>query len=928
MSDTGDMSNSDKPRQPRRKKQRRTKRNPDEEDEAEQRPVELTLYQKIDDIMLGQLELLQPIGVKGKEREGLIDGLALACKMSNSNMIKCEYRSKYDGGRLYGRFVFRKGAATCYATHTLNFPKPLQRILNHKIMYDIDMASANQTIAVYYAQLFGESRDHLYQVCVDRKKYIAQIQSEGCKDSAEELKEKLIRILNGSEERVFGHTLLEYKAEVDRLTERLKAVYSEQWRDAQVWVREQNEHKNATGVFMSRLVHAKEREVVNVAKDYLISLDYDVQSWEHDGLKIERQETAPEEFPTRVLQALNNHCLEKTHINVRFVQKSLALTKDEIAILQGPRSLFRLRKDPYRTIEEINLMYARQNADKGFCRFEDQVLQNHESVPGVRVKLCTMNEFTSMASKHSNLTGRNLALWETWFKTVDHINFPIVNIDSPKDIICFRNGWVRLAKERPVFTKWTADELRTRVPNEGFVTNHFFNVHVNDECIRGEAPTPAIDTLLSLQFPDPWVMHVVKAFLGRLLFPLHMYDDWELAVTAIGVAGSGKSSLLNMLLAMFPPDCILRVSGGFDPKFGLYKLKDKHMRLLVIDELEKDFSSMFRQGDLQSLISGNKIEVGQKGKDTVEIASSVPMIFCGNGGTGGGALAGMNDESGQLTRRLVCLKHDKAPKHQDPFLKHQLTAQLVPTMFALINSYYKFKDKVGSQHARELLPPELVYTPTVQRKVRLVTEFVEHYVFKCDPGSGKNVLFSVMRTAIEAYLNEHNRIKNITWDEDTEPFSLKGIQNGTLNACRFCKKHVKGFGDSKCCKEYDGKRIKYKFFKDCELRNPDTFADLERVEAGIQKMQEAEAMEAQAIEIEPMQVEPPPKPVEPPPKPAVTFVPPPPVRTDCFFDSVAQQPPPQPKPQSKVPPPIKTTEPATQHKKLYEPKPGAWTMPK
>lgn len=116
--------------------------------------------------------------------------------------------------------------------------------------------------------------------------------------------------------------------------------------------------------------------------------------------------------------------------------------------------------------------------------------------------------------------------------------------------------------------------------------------------------TPEVDKILDDQRLTKETKRWVYILLGRLLYEVGEYDNWQVLLFFKGVAGSGKSTLAKLMRRVFPPSHVATLSSNVEPKFGLAPLYDKY--LIICSEVKKDFG--MNQGDLQSAVSGERTD--------------------------------------------------------------------------------------------------------------------------------------------------------------------------------------------------------------------------------------------------------------------------------------------------------------------------------
>lgn len=101
-----------------------------------------------------------------------------------------------------------------------------------------------------------------------------------------------------------------------------------------------------------------------------------------------------------------------------------------------------------------------------------------------------------------------------------------------------------------------------------------------------EIPTPILDYILDYQKFDDEQKEFLFAAIGRMLFPLGELDNWGFGVALIGIAGTGKSLILDHIVQHFfrPQNCII-FDGGNTLNFAQELLAKSQPFMIVAPEL-------------------------------------------------------------------------------------------------------------------------------------------------------------------------------------------------------------------------------------------------------------------------------------------------------------------------------------------------------
>ena len=318
-------------------------------------------------------------------------------------------------------------------------------------------------------------------------------------------------------------------------------------------------------------------------------------------------------------------------------------------------------------------------------------------------RVCTISKFVYRAlhketefTQWCNLTsGRDCASSVTrYLANCKDIEF--MELTPNRHIFAFQNGIYDVKNDN--FTLYTDissenEEVAIRL----FDTD--FDVSFN-YCNWRDIPTPEFDAIFTYQGYGPDVITWAYAMLGRVLYSVSEYDNWQVGVFFKGIAGSGKSTIGNIVKHMYPANRVGTMSSNGEDKFGLSALYDK--LVYVCTEVKKDFA--LNQGDWQSMVSGEEVSVARKHKPAINIRWSVPGVLCGN------ELPRWVDAAGSVVRRLVVFDFPRKVIDGDPDLEKKIK-QNVCAFLCKINKAYKEIVAAHGNHdiwKKGILPKELV----------------------------------------------------------------------------------------------------------------------------------------------------------------------------------------------------------------------------
>lgn len=171
--------------------------------------------------------------------------------------------------------------------------------------------------------------------------------------------------------------------------------------------------------------------------------------------------------------------------------------------------------------------------------------------------------------------------------------------DEFRDPQNFKTGrWFGLAAKCPNFMKLVSYQYPRDTPPDATYNSY---------------ATPELD------------IRILLAFLGRLLFPIGMLEEWQMALAVIGTSNVGKTKLLEMMMGFFGTD-IFNIKNNMEQQFGMETAIDK--RLAVIEEMHRDSSI---PGDMMlSMVCGGLIPIARKGKAQQDVQFKMALFGVGN----------------------------------------------------------------------------------------------------------------------------------------------------------------------------------------------------------------------------------------------------------------------------------------------------------
>ena len=277
---------------------------------------------------------------------------------------------------------------------------------------------------------------------------------------------------------------------------------------------------------------------------------------------------------------------------------------------------------------------------------------------------------------------KKLATFLTDFKNLD--DFPELVPDL--HVISFANGVLNIATLE--FTPY--DEIG----DTKTIARHHIDLPYEASC-----DTPALDVVLDHQF-NPDVKRWLLGLIGRMLFHVRERDRWEIALFLFGVAGAGKSLVLQLIQGLFRQDAVANFAAEKDGHFALEGLLGAEV--VVGSDMPSDISKAIDGTELQKMCSGEPVVVNQKGKKQIRIPRwTSPLIFASN------YEPSWKNSQDCIGRRLVPFRFANVVHQRDPMLGDRLAKELPNFCCRILTEYHALVREFGNKDITQCFPPDI-----------------------------------------------------------------------------------------------------------------------------------------------------------------------------------------------------------------------------
>ena len=268
------------------------------------------------------------------------------------------------------------------------------------------------------------------------------------------------------------------------------------------------------------------------------------------------------------------------------------------------------------------------------------------------------------------------------------IQFPA--LEKNRTIFSFRDG-IYIAESDKFYTY---DDAAVFVDTHTVSCNYFdvpLDLHAND--LQGEdIETPILDGLFSYQGYQEDAILWFLCLVGRMIYPLNTHDGWQICMYLLGLAGTGKSTIINSVIGkIYDPVDTGVISNNVERQFGLSGIYDKN--IWISGEIKRDFN--LDQTEFQQMCSGENMTVAIKNKTPFSMKWSAPGALAGN------ELFNFNDNAGSIQRRIVLFRFENRVVSMDSDLDKKLYGELPKILVKANKIYRRYAEKHGHQSLYE-----------------------------------------------------------------------------------------------------------------------------------------------------------------------------------------------------------------------------------
>ena len=288
--------------------------------------------------------------------------------------------------------------------------------------------------------------------------------------------------------------------------------------------------------------------------------------------------------------------------------------------------------------------------------------------------------------------------------------------------------------------------------------------HTHEERVKSRLEEIEIPTIRKIFRDQDWsdeTIYLALATIGRTFFPVGYLDSCQYWPCYLGVGGSGKSTILDIVKEFFHFPDIGVISSDTEDTFSRNKLPDK--RIVLAPEVRGDNFGCSLPFFL-AIVGGDAVSIPVKyGDPRVVETFPVQGIMASNELP----KSYLKDPKGSLARRLLVFPWPKSVTPRDPTLKKKIRQHELPAFLrACAVAYQSLPKDVDIMSNYELADEMKKARLDLHRASNSLIDFLltEEWVVM---GAGRSVPLVEMEKSYKDFARDVHSEKNIVWGTDT-----------------------------------------------------------------------------------------------------------------------------------------------------------------
>ena len=435
------------------------------------------------------------------------------------------------------------------------------------------------------------------------------------------------------------------------------------------------------------------------------------------------------------------------------------------------------------------------------AREKGMVLKRINRVVPVYEQLSTYDDFltTQLADNaHLKAFPRRFNDLLIYMARVNDAGFPFIKRD--RTYLGFRNGMLNLVSGELEYYGNLSPGVSPR---------HY----IDQVCQFDDLNTPLFDRVFCYQLEtgDPEESAVAYTYLlgliGRLFYPVGEFDSFDVMPFVVGDTNTGKSTLVDIIAAMFAPGGVGVVDSSHETIFGLQSMHEKE--LILSPEMPDNMAQQLASDKFKKMVCGEIVVVPIKNAVAETMKWRVPLLMCGND------YPRYRDERGSVSKRLAIFSFTRYVNVQDSSLKRRIiTEELSRLVVKCLLAYRTLLERTGTAGFWTRCPAYLKENTSSMHETSdyvhmfLTVGFGDNSWYDRVANSRK-IMYFVQRQGCSLWMEEfkkkfldymrfrHPQIKH-KWSKDYSAFKRLGYVVERRHMCRACKKPA----TRGCCENY------------------------------------------------------------------------------------------------------------------------------